>query len=178
MSKTINSNDLARRKEILDAALYCFLHFGYSKTSMDDVAKKAGLSRPLIYLKFKNKEDLLVGLFDQIMFGCMEKAMEVTSTKGSKKQKVQKIFDNLILEPWNEISGFSKSEEFYGTCELFDSKSVQKFEKQRLKLLADILGDKDQAEVLILAADGQMNDLPTTHALKKRLQILLDHFLD
>ena len=41
--------DRERRKQILDAAFQCFVQFGYSKTSMEDVARKSNLSRPLIY---------------------------------------------------------------------------------------------------------------------------------
>ena len=79
MAKNTNTNIEDRKKDILDAALHCFLNFGYSKTSMDDVAKKAGISRPLIYLKFKNKEDLLLGLFDYVMEGRLEEAEKISS---------------------------------------------------------------------------------------------------
>jgi len=43
--------------------LSCFLQLGYANTSMDNVAMKANLSRSLIYLKFKSKQDLLSGLY-------------------------------------------------------------------------------------------------------------------
>jgi AcrR family transcriptional regulator len=54
--------DEKRRKQILEGALHCFLSFGFSKTSMEDVAKEAGVSRPLVYLKFGNKDALFAGV--------------------------------------------------------------------------------------------------------------------
>jgi TetR/AcrR family transcriptional regulator of autoinduction and epiphytic fitness len=43
---------------VLDAAIGVFARFGYRKTSMDDVARAAGVSRQGLYLSFANKEEL------------------------------------------------------------------------------------------------------------------------
>jgi AcrR family transcriptional regulator len=50
--------DNERRAEILDASLKVFLRYGLKKTSMDEVARAAGLSRPGLYLHFSTKEEL------------------------------------------------------------------------------------------------------------------------
>ena len=55
--------DRERRNQILDASLHCFLQLEYEGTFIDDVARKPNLSRSLIYLKFKSKQDLLSGLY-------------------------------------------------------------------------------------------------------------------
>jgi AcrR family transcriptional regulator len=47
-----------RHAAILDAAIGVFLRYGYRKTSMDDVARAAGISRQGLYLHFKAKDDL------------------------------------------------------------------------------------------------------------------------
>jgi AcrR family transcriptional regulator len=43
---------------VLDAAVAVFARYGYRKTSMDDVARAAGVSRQGLYLSFANKEEL------------------------------------------------------------------------------------------------------------------------
>ena len=43
---------------MLDAAVGVFARFGYRKTSMDEVARAAGVSRQGLYLQFANKEEL------------------------------------------------------------------------------------------------------------------------
>jgi AcrR family transcriptional regulator len=45
-------------RRLLDAAVEAFLRFGFKKTSMDDVARAAGVSRQALYLHFANKEAL------------------------------------------------------------------------------------------------------------------------
>lgn len=48
----------ARREAILQAALGVFLRYGYKKTSMDDLARAAGMSRQGLYLNFPTKDVL------------------------------------------------------------------------------------------------------------------------
>ncbi len=47
-----------RRQHILDAALLIFARYGYRKTSVEDVARAADISRPGLYLYFPSKQDL------------------------------------------------------------------------------------------------------------------------
>ncbi len=47
-----------RQATLLDAAVGVFARYGYRKTSMDEVARAAGVSRQGLYLQFANKEEL------------------------------------------------------------------------------------------------------------------------
>ncbi len=46
----------------LDAAESCYTRFGLAKTTVDDVAQAAGVSRATLYRHFKSRDDLLVGV--------------------------------------------------------------------------------------------------------------------
>jgi AcrR family transcriptional regulator len=48
----------SRLSAVLEAAVGVFARFGYRKTSMEDVARAAGISRQGLYLSFANKEEL------------------------------------------------------------------------------------------------------------------------
>lgn len=52
------SQDDERRRRILDAAERVFLSYGFQRTTMDDIARAAEISRPALYLHFRNKTDL------------------------------------------------------------------------------------------------------------------------
>jgi TetR/AcrR family transcriptional regulator, regulator of autoinduction and epiphytic fitness len=47
-----------RQTALLDAAVGVFARYGFRKTSMDEVARAAGVSRQGLYLQFANKEEL------------------------------------------------------------------------------------------------------------------------
>ena len=51
-----------KEKRILDAAVALFTAQGFAATRMEDVAKKAGISKGLTYFYYKNKEDLYMAL--------------------------------------------------------------------------------------------------------------------
>ena len=52
------SND-EREQRILDTAANLFVHYGYDKTAVSDIAREAGISKGAIYLHFKSKDELL-----------------------------------------------------------------------------------------------------------------------
>lgn len=52
----------ARPDEVLDAALTAFAEKGYARATMDDIARRAGLSKGAVYLYFPSKQHLLEGL--------------------------------------------------------------------------------------------------------------------
>ncbi len=58
--------DRSRRQEradrILDAAAELILRWGYRKTTIDDIAKQAGVAKGTIYLHWKTREDLFMAL--------------------------------------------------------------------------------------------------------------------
>ena len=51
-----------RQRQILFAAAECFARKGFHQTTMDDIAREAGISAGLIYRHFAGKEDLIIEL--------------------------------------------------------------------------------------------------------------------
>lgn len=58
------SNGPATRERILQSARELFSELGYEKTSMTEIADRAGLTRPAIKYYFDDKESLYTALFD------------------------------------------------------------------------------------------------------------------
>jgi AcrR family transcriptional regulator len=56
-----------RPQEIADAAFEAFAENGYAATRVDDVAKRAGVSKGLMYLYFKTKEELFKAVIKNVV---------------------------------------------------------------------------------------------------------------
>lgn len=59
MPRLTDATKAARRAQIIEAAVSCFLEKGYTNTSMSDIIKASGLSSGSIYSHFSGKEDIL-----------------------------------------------------------------------------------------------------------------------
>src|SRR2546429_6922824 len=55
----------ARRKQLLAAAQEVFVANGYHAAAMDDIAERAGVSKPVLYQHFPGKLDLYLALIDE-----------------------------------------------------------------------------------------------------------------
>jgi AcrR family transcriptional regulator len=62
MSKRWQRRKDARAPEILEAALACFAQKGFAGTRMDDIARRAGITKGTIYLYFDSKESVFKAL--------------------------------------------------------------------------------------------------------------------
>lgn len=68
-----------RRPQVLDAALGLFLESGYEGTSMEAIARQAGVSKPVVYACFRSKDELfraLLGREEERILGEIEVAFE------------------------------------------------------------------------------------------------------
>lgn len=62
-----------RPKQILDAALAVFAERGLAAARLEDIAKRAGVSKGTIYLYFANKEDLFRGVVRDTVIAFIER---------------------------------------------------------------------------------------------------------
>jgi AcrR family transcriptional regulator len=68
-----------KQRALLDAAVGVFARFGFRKTSMDDIARAAGVSRQGLYLLFSNKEELFRRAVEHSLCGQLNAAIAVLS---------------------------------------------------------------------------------------------------
>lgn len=167
----------ARRKAIIDAALECFLQYGFAKTSLDDIAKRAGLSRPLLYLSFKNKEKLFVETLRAIYQEELKSARPVLDLRLSKKEKLTRLYEELLFKPWTYIYESPSGAEFIEQCHKYFPQLDAEYEKEVIKLLLPIFENKATSEVFMLCVDGLYADDPTPAVLRKRVRLLIERFL-
>ena len=62
------------RDRVLAAAERCIERHGMAKTTMEDIAQEAGMSRPVIYRYFDDREDLFVAIMSAHARAMLDKA--------------------------------------------------------------------------------------------------------
>jgi len=166
----------ARRAKVLTAARWCFLNFGFAKTSFEDIAKRTGLSRTLLYRIFKDKEDIYRAVFLDWLVSRRPAAKEAASGPGDAYERLLRVSRLLALEPWAEMLNAPMGDTFFDVCERIDPASDALYRKVTLECVTTILGDKASAEVFLLALDGLFSDHPAPDVLEQRTQLLAARF--
>jgi TetR/AcrR family transcriptional regulator, transcriptional repressor of aconitase len=170
--------DAARRRVILDAARDCILKFGYAKCSLEDIAKQAEVSRPLIYRKFKSKEEIFGAVLEDLFETQYRAAEQALAKPGSRREKLMALYEALLLVPWKElIVDAPMGTEFYGACSRVTPDIYERRRKIQLKYTQAVLGTEEVSKVFMLAIDGLTQDLPAPRVLLRRLEVLIDQFV-
>lgn len=97
-----------RKEAITDAALHGFAEEGYHAASMSLIAKKAGISKGLIYNYFESKEQLL----QYIMIDLLEEVMKVFENDLNDKM-TKKNFINLLNKNFELVLKDTKKWKLY-----------------------------------------------------------------
>jgi AcrR family transcriptional regulator len=71
-----------KRSRILDGAMKVFLAYGYSRVTMDDIARAAEVSRPALYLLFKNKAEIYRAIGTMLLDASAEAGRAALATDG------------------------------------------------------------------------------------------------
>lgn len=90
-------------KQIIDAAVIVIAENGYHQAQVSKIAKQAGVADGTIYLYFKNKEDILISLFQEKMGNFVEKIQQNLAGKDKAAEKllmmVEMHFEMLSQDP-------------------------------------------------------------------------------
>src|SRR5271167_2163817 len=78
----------ARRTAILDASLRVFGQYGYRRTSMDDIAREAGIGKGTIYLSFAGKEEVFQALSQRLAQRMLAGAQAARRRPGTTADKL------------------------------------------------------------------------------------------
>jgi AcrR family transcriptional regulator len=78
----------ARRKQLLAAAQQVFVAQGYHSAAMDDIAEKAGVSKPVLYQHFPGKLELYLALLDTHAEAIVESVRAAMTATTDNKDRV------------------------------------------------------------------------------------------
>ncbi|AZN96666.1 TetR/AcrR family transcriptional regulator [Mesorhizobium sp. M9A.F.Ca.ET.002.03.1.2] len=113
-----------KRVRILDGAMKVFLAYGYARTTMDDIARAADMSRPALYLQFKNKTDIYRAIALMLLSRSLEQAKTALAGEGPFAERMMRAIDEALISMMRTVHASPHG------AELLDMKSS----------LADLVG--------------------------------------
>ena len=82
-----------RRAQLMESALEVFVAQGYHAAAMDDIAERAGVSKPVLYQHFPGKLDLYLALLDQACDTIIANCRAALDSTNDNKQRVAATID-------------------------------------------------------------------------------------
>ena len=82
-----------RRAQLLDSALEVFVAQGYHAAAMDDIAERAGVSKPVLYQHFPGKLDLYLALLDSSCDQIIDNCRAALDSTQDNKHRVAATMD-------------------------------------------------------------------------------------
>src|SRR5689334_18508528 len=79
----------ARRKQLLAAAQQIFVAQGYHAAAMDEIAERAGVSKPVLYQHFPGKLELYLALLDTHCDAIIAKVQTAMTATTDNKERVK-----------------------------------------------------------------------------------------
>jgi AcrR family transcriptional regulator len=93
------TKETLRRSAVMRAGLEIFTEKGFHLASMDDIAERAGVSKPILYQHFSSKHELYLGILDERVEAIVQQvrtAIESASTNKTRLEAAISCYFNLI----------------------------------------------------------------------------------
>lgn len=95
-----------RRAQLLGSALEVFVAQGFHAAAMDEIADRAGVSKPVLYQHFPGKLDLYLALLDSSCDTIIDNCRQALASTHDNKQRVAAAIDAFFAYVASETGAF------------------------------------------------------------------------
>jgi AcrR family transcriptional regulator len=130
-----------RRVQLLDSALEVFVAQGYHAAAMDDIAERAGVSKPVLYQHFPGKLDLYLALLDVSCDRIIDNCRAALASTPDNKTRVAAAMAAFYSYVAAENGAFRLVFESDLTSEPAVREHVERVTSQCAAMIADVIHD-------------------------------------
>ncbi len=133
--------DFEKESKIIQAAVTVISEKGYFKASITEIAKIAGVAEGTIYTYFKNKEDLLIRSFENVLDTILNKIRDELLCQSDPFSKIKIIVTEhtLFMEKNPQIANFLQIQLRQSSLSI--RQKIKDIMKSYYKILGEILKD-------------------------------------
>jgi AcrR family transcriptional regulator len=177
-----------RRARILDGARAAFLHFGFERSSIADIAAGAGVSRTALYHYFPGKEEVLRAVVDELHAKTLHHAGEALEKSQSLRAALTGLLEArfgqtlaLVAESPHGMELMDATNRLTGKATRAADDAFQALVVQALKRYGRARGADAVADTLVAAAKGLMragDAYVSNSRFTERMNRLVGWFID
>jgi len=141
-----------RRSQILAAARQSFTRHGVTRTTVETIAKTAGMAKGTVYLYYRSKDDMLHQILTEDLAELKDDAVRCVAGPGTVDERLQRFLHSVI-------SFFERRRDFIEHCQLEMSPEIRKKAKQKLEL---VFGAQTEAWRSVLGEESARGTIRVT----------------
>ena len=150
---------VARRAQLLGAAQEVFVAQGYHAAAMDDIAERAGVSKPVLYQHFPGKLDLYLALLDQASAALLAQVHRALAATSDNKLRVAATVDAYFRFVDDDAGAFRLVFESDLTSEFAVRERVESVNQRCAEAVSELIAEdaglgREQAMLLAVALVG------------------------
>jgi AcrR family transcriptional regulator len=150
------------REALLSTCLLLFAERGFASTSIDEIARAAGVTKGAMYWHFASKEDLFQAILDRIRSRWQEVVHAPVSARQAPLERIAQLFDSYaeLFRESPEICLFMQQVLLDQHNKLFSAQVAKVFSKTA-RFIANIIDEGKQAGVI----EPEVDALTTAHSI-------------
>jgi AcrR family transcriptional regulator len=173
------------RQGIVQAAQRLFAHYGFRRTTMEEIGRAAGVAKATLYAYFPDKEQALVAVVEAVTADLEAEAVRRAQDAASPREAVASLLREKFGREWAVLNESTHAAELLAASEGLARPQLEQAKKRFLKLLGEQLRragtpageSRALAETLYLAFDGLVRGSSSSRELERRATLLLDRVL-
>jgi AcrR family transcriptional regulator len=154
LSLPVSSTDDERRARILEGATKVFLSYGFNRTTMDDIARAAEMSRPALYLFFRNKAEIYRALARAHLEQSVASAHAILARPGPLADRLRAVVEECAIAIAEALAASPHGAELIDMKSSIAADLVADWRERMTQLLGEAISRDAAARGIDLAARG------------------------
>ncbi|MDQ3032581.1 MAG: TetR/AcrR family transcriptional regulator [Myxococcota bacterium] len=182
-----------RRRDIVEAAVGLFNRYGYKRTSVDSIAREAGVAKATFYAYFPGKDDVFRAVCVAVCDRILEQAAAAAERAPDLESRLRGVLEAKLVTVYELVDASPHAREILDSQTRIGADIVESADREYVRRLGALLADADRAreldlkaaghtpssaaQLLVRSAHGAAHDTTSTRALQKQLRDLVRLFL-
>lgn len=160
-----------RLDQILDAAYASFTRHGVKRTTMDDIASEAGMSRAAVYQYVRGKDDAFRRLAQRLFDGALEQTRRDVGRDASVAERLHRVLSTKLELTLGLYADSPHASEMLDAGARLSGDVVEAFTQGLLELAVTTVTDASRRGEIVLAGSKPIDVAEVALALTRGLEM-------
>lgn len=172
-----------KRDSVLAAATQAFLRHGFRRVTMGEIAERAALSRPALYLVFRNKEEIFKAALRRLGERASAQILDEIPLLDSPAERLRFAFEVWTVRPYELIRQYPEARDLVSPRDDFSRATHLEVQRAFEEIVVGILASgpggevpavRDAARMLATASVGFQDRARSTRELRTLIGTAVD----